>query len=511
MADANSENSLDQYGITGPVSRSGPAEGDHEATEEFIRLLKSHNLFETDKGKQRREHVLEALNRLLQQFVKRNAMKTMGIGEEDAAKVSAKLLTFGSYRLGIVAPDSDIDCLCLCPQSVTRESFFGDFYTSLRQIDNITKLHAVPDAYTPVIKLIYDGVDIDLLYASLPAATVPEEIDVLDDEILRNMNEATARSINGCRVAALILANVPNKDHFRTTLRYVKLWANRRGLYTTVMGYMGGVAWAILTARVCQLYPNYLPNQLIQKFFKVYAQWDWKYPVMLCKIKEVPNLPGYMSFKVWDPRNNATHLMPVITPAFPSMNSTHNITVTTKRILNEEFKRANELLKSHKKLPEMTKVWEKVLEHEDMFASHKHFLVIEIMAEDEHVHGKWEGWIGSRMRFLIKRVEIVPDILVRPWPEFFKYKHDEWEYASCVFFAFKCKAQEKTNSKANPLPLTKTFDMRMSIKGFKEIIHSWSEMEAYKDKIAVNIRYVKKSQLPDFVRPQYKRKARDIV
>ncbi|GFE52610.1 poly(A) polymerase [Babesia ovis] len=501
-----------KYGISDPVSTEGPAEGDREATAELMKFLRAQNLFETEEGKRKREKVLESLNRVLQQFVRKNAMKQLGIPDNEASKISAKLLTFGSYRLGIVAPNSDIDCLCLCPQSVTRESFFGEFYASLKLIPAITKLHAVPDAYTPVIKLIYDGVDIDLLFASLPAQTVPEEIDVLDDAILRNMNEATARSINGCRVAALILSLVPNKDHFRTTLRYVKLWANRRGLYTTVMAYMGGVAWAILTARVCQLYPNFLPNQLIEKFFRVYAQWNWKCPVMLCKIKEVPNLPGYMSFKVWDPRTNPTdrqHLMPVITPAFPSMNSTHNITVTTKRILTDEFKRAHELLKSHRKAGDMQKVWEQVLEKEDMFSSHKHFLVIEVLANSEHVHGKWEGWIGSRMRFLIKKIELVPNILVRPWPEFFKYEHKEWDYASCVFFGFKCKEVDKGSS--NGEPANKTFDMRMSIKGFKEIINSWTEMETYKDQIAVNIRYLKNSQLPPFVNPRHKRTIDEVA
>nr|BAN66174.1 poly(A) polymerase PAP, putative [Babesia bovis] len=318
METAGTNNGFTKYGITNPVSTDGPSKSDKKDTAKLIKFLVPQNLFETENGKRKKKRVLESLNRVLQQFVRKNAIKQLGIPNDEPSKISPKLLTFGSYKQGIVAPNTDINCLCLCPQSVTQESFFTDFYNALKLLPNITKLHAVPDAYTPVIKLIYDGIDIDLLFANLPAQTVPEEIDVLDDAILRNMNEATARSINGCRVAALILASVPNKDNFRTTLRYVKLWANRRGLYTTVMAYMGGVAWAILTARVCQLYPNFLPNQLIQKFFRVYAQWNWKCPVMLCKIKEVPNIPGYLSFKVWDPRNNPTdrqHLMPVITPA----------------------------------------------------------------------------------------------------------------------------------------------------------------------------------------------------
>lgn len=295
---------LNQYGITDPVSHEGPTNNDLKASRELLNLLKSHNLYETEEGKKRREDILESLNRLLQQFVRRQAKITRGLTDQEASQVSGKLLTFGSYRLGIVAPDSDIDVLCLCPRSVTRESFFSDFYNTLNKVDGISKLQAVPDAYTPVIKLYFYDISIDILFANLDAPTVSPNINVLDDNILRNMNDSTVRSINGCRVASYILDSVPNKNYFRTTLRFIKLWASRRKIYSTVVGYLGGVAWAILTARVCQLYPNCAPNQLIEKFFRVYSVWQWECPVTLCKIKEPPNIPGLMSFKVWDPRVN---------------------------------------------------------------------------------------------------------------------------------------------------------------------------------------------------------------
>ena len=39
------------------------------------------------------------------------------------------------------------------------------------------------------------------------------------------------------------------------------------------LGYFGGITWAILAARICQLYPNAAPSKLIQKFFYVFKQW----------------------------------------------------------------------------------------------------------------------------------------------------------------------------------------------------------------------------------------------
>ncbi|VDN04142.1 unnamed protein product, partial [Onchocerca ochengi] len=46
-----------------------------------------------------------------------------------------------------------------------------------------------------------------------------------------------------------------------------------RGIYSNVLGYLGGVSWAILVARTCQLYPNIGPARLVQKFFLLYSKW----------------------------------------------------------------------------------------------------------------------------------------------------------------------------------------------------------------------------------------------
>ncbi|KAK2197032.1 bifunctional Poly(A) polymerase [Babesia duncani] len=497
MANAVEAAAPKRYGISDPVNTDGPKQEDEEESVQLLELLKSHNLFETDEGKLHRKKVLEAINRLLQQFARAQAEKSVVISEDDVPKVCAKLLTFGSYRLGIIAPDSDIDVLCLCPKFITREAFFSDFYNTLSAVDVVTKLHAVPDAYTPVIKMVYDSIDIDLLFANLSTNIIPEDLNILDDNILRNMNEATARSVNGTRVASLILDSVPNKDVFRLALRYVKLWAVNRGLYTTVMCYLGGVAWAILTARICQMYPNYLASQIVQKFFRVYAIWNWKFAVMLYKIKEVPKLPGFLSFKVWDPRSNShdrQHLMPVITPAFPAMNSTHNVTATTKRVLTAEFIRARDIL-MQKGIPKK-QLWDQVLTKENIFADYKHFMMIEILARDEHAHGKWEGWIGSRMRFLIKKLETVPNIKIRPWPEFYKFAHSDFEYASAVFFAFKI------NVDGGPNGQKKTLDLRPCTHGFMEIINQWPDLETFRDQVSVKVHHKRQSELPTFVQPR---------
>ena len=46
-----------------------------------------------------------------------------------------------------------------------------------------------------------------------------------------------------------------------------------KGVYSNVLGYLGGVSWAMLVARVCQLYPNAAPATLVHRFFLVLSKW----------------------------------------------------------------------------------------------------------------------------------------------------------------------------------------------------------------------------------------------
>ena len=50
----------------------------------------------------------------------------------------AKVLVFGSYRLGVHFAGTDIDTICVFPNFITKEEFLDDFKQYLMNYSNIT-------------------------------------------------------------------------------------------------------------------------------------------------------------------------------------------------------------------------------------------------------------------------------------------------------------------------------------------------------------------------------------
>lgn len=127
--------------------------------------------------------------------------------EEAINNSGGKIFTFGSYRLGVHSPDTDIDALCVAPRHVERtKHFFGELSEILRKHPSVSKLTEVKEAFVPVIKMKFEDVDIDLLFARVEYREVGDDLtNLLDDNILRNCDKESIRSLNGCRVTDIIL------------------------------------------------------------------------------------------------------------------------------------------------------------------------------------------------------------------------------------------------------------------------------------------------------------------
>ena len=63
-----------------------------------------------------------------------------GLSETVANAAGGKVFTFGSYRLGVQSPGSDIDTLCVVPKHVSREDFFEVFEPMLKDAEGVTEV-----------------------------------------------------------------------------------------------------------------------------------------------------------------------------------------------------------------------------------------------------------------------------------------------------------------------------------------------------------------------------------
>ena len=71
----------------------------------------------------------------------------------------------------------------------------------------------------------------DLLFARLALPVISNQLNLLDVNLLKNLDQKCVRSLNGCRVTDAILSLVPNQDSFRLALRAIKLWAKSKHKY----------------------------------------------------------------------------------------------------------------------------------------------------------------------------------------------------------------------------------------------------------------------------------------
>ena len=134
----------------------------------------------------------------------------MGKEEHVYEKWKAKIFPFGSFRLEVHNPTTDIDALCVAPCYIDREDhFFGVLPEILRKTDGVEKLVVVRQTLVPCIKMIFRSVDIDLLFARIEFREISDSLDSLNDNsILRNCDPETIRSLNGRRVTDAILEHV---------------------------------------------------------------------------------------------------------------------------------------------------------------------------------------------------------------------------------------------------------------------------------------------------------------
>ncbi|KAJ7365513.1 hypothetical protein OS493_005622 [Desmophyllum pertusum] len=496
------------YGITSPISLAGPKPGDITFTKALEESLKPYGVFESEEELQHRIVVLGKLNALVKQWIIDTSL-SKHMPESVANTVGGKIFTFGSYRLGVHTKGADIDTLLVAPRHVNRADFFGTFYEILKNNEDVKELRAVENAFVPVIKLVFCQIEMDLLFARLALPEVPDDLSLLDENLLKNLDPKCVRSLNGCRVTDEILHLVPNIENFRLTLRAVKLWAKNRGIYSNVLGFLGGVSWAMLVARTCQLYPNALAATLLQKFFLVFSKWEWPNPVLLKNITPPSDNKLGFNFPVWDPRTNPAdryHLMPIITPAYPQQNSTFNVSMTTRTIMNEEFENGLRIT-SDVLIGKST--WTCCFNHPTSLANttlpasfiagefcsphFRHYIVLSALSNCEEDHLEWIGLVESKIRILISNLENTQYVLLaHVKPKSFGALEPDKEAPITRWF-IGLQFEKKENVK---------IDLTGAIQMFTNTVHSQAlAAKMFKEGMKTEAKHVKKKQLSEYLPP----------
>lgn len=399
------------HGVTGPISLTKPTAQEIALNDSLIAELKARGSFESEQATRKRVEVLGTLQKMVNEFVYTISRKR-NMSDGMAKDAGGKIFTFGSYRLGVYGPGSDIDALVVVPKHIAREDFFDVFEKILRQRPELEEIQSVPDAFVPIIKIEFSGISIDIIFARLGVPRVPLDMTLEDKNLLRNLDERDMRSLNGTRVTDEILTLVPKPTVFKHALRCIKMWAQKRAVYANVFGFPGGVAWAMLVARICQLYPNAVSAVIVEKFFNIYIKWNWPQPVLLKPIEDGP-----LQVRVWNPRiypHDRLHKMPVITPAYPSMCATHNISLSTQKVILREIQRGSEIMNQ---IVSGAKKWGDLFERHTFFHDYKFYLcIVSATVGTDEDHHTWSGLIESKIRILINKLETAEGIaLAHPY------------------------------------------------------------------------------------------------
>ena len=111
------------------------------------------------------------------------------------------------------------------------------------------------------------------------------------------------------------------------------------------MGYLGGVNCSLFCAYAAMLYPQAAPAVVLYHCFRIFAEWKWPKPVLIRDVESKPELNQDMN--VWNPEKvekDRMDLFPLLTPCYPSQNSTYPVMPSTRDVMTKEFARARDVV-----------------------------------------------------------------------------------------------------------------------------------------------------------------------
>ena len=174
---------------------------------------------------------------------------------------------------------------------------------------------------------------------------------------------------------------------------------------------------------------------------------------------------------------NKRHILPIITPCYPPMNSSYNVGQSQLRRLRDELGRASRLTNDMSG----KKGWN-ILFESNFFEQHANYLQVNITANTENEFRIWFGLCESRMRLLILGLD-TDTVQAYPFARFF-HQRSEDQYIASFFIGLRFA------------PVVKRIDISSLVTNYLQTVNSFAERTEGMD-LTMNL--VTKSDLPYYV------------
>ncbi|XP_071696020.1 nuclear poly(A) polymerase 3 [Rutidosis leptorrhynchoides] len=366
------------------------SESELENSSSLLKFLSDEGLVASPEEELRRRKVVDKLNEILRTWIKRVAFQRR-LPQNSIKDASVTILPYGSYGLDVYNADSNIDIICVGPCFASiAEDFFIVLYNMLAGRPEVSGMNCVKDAKTPLLQFTFEGILINLPLAKLQVTTVPENLDIFNLSLSKDIDEISWTTLSGVRVKNSILQLVPDVARFRELLYCVKSWAKRRGLYSDLFGYFRGIHLTVLTAFVCLQNPSASLVNLLSTFFKTFALWPWPEPVAIQGATPPPLPPGIRS------------MMNIQLPGSPHEYCHSNITTSTFNKIRSEFRRG------HRQTQDPLRSqfdWRNLFETFPYSKTYLNFIKICISSYEKDELGIWVQWVKSHIRSLLIKLE----------------------------------------------------------------------------------------------------------
>ncbi|KAK6498451.1 hypothetical protein TWF481_011043 [Arthrobotrys musiformis] len=310
--------------------------------DDLVSFLKSNNCFPTANETALRHQAVASLTACLNGLPDLTTTPTTSTD----ATFSLRLVPVGSFGLGTYTSTSDTDILAIGSISTLLfwriakqriKKFRGKPADSptLTPSDALSvKIVRYVDATIPMlILLIGDKIRIDLQYTT--AVSVLANFDTIPLQPLNsplwNLTVPTLKKLQAWRDLLFLLSRIPNLARYRLAYRFIKLWAEKKGVYSSKFGFFGGVHISLLLSRISMLLPpTATASQLIAAFFTHYSTTKWDEAIIA--------MPG--TGKVLRYQRATRDKMVILTINTPVINVAANATIHTVHTLSSELEKA---------------------------------------------------------------------------------------------------------------------------------------------------------------------------